>query len=85
MPNYLARMCAISLQSFAKGCIECSGANPLSAPGPRRFACPLRRLWDCTEASEKRRRFGAEECFFSGGAADRLASGQDGKKRPESG
>lgn len=34
MPNYLARMCAISLQSFAKGCIECSGAIPLSAPGP---------------------------------------------------
>ena len=34
MPSYLARMCAISLQLFAKGCIECSGAIPLSAPGP---------------------------------------------------
>ena len=34
MPNCMARMCAINLQLFAKGCIECSGAIPLSAPGP---------------------------------------------------
>ena len=64
----------------------------LFCPWPRRFACPLRGLWDCTEASKKRRRFGAEECFFSGGAADRRGGGQRsgpgprrGKKMGESG
>ena len=31
---------------------------------------------DCTKASEKRRRFGAEECFFSGVRGDRQGSGR---------
>ena len=34
MHNHLARMCEISVKLFAKGCIECSGVTPLSAPGP---------------------------------------------------
>ena len=34
MPNSLAKKCVISLQSFAKDCIECNGAISFSAPSP---------------------------------------------------
>lgn len=37
MPNVRAGKCAISLQSFAKGCIACKGGFPFSAPGPVDF------------------------------------------------
>lgn len=69
MPNYLARMCAISLQSFAKGCIECSGANPLSAPGP----VDLPALCAGSGIAQKRQKnaegLGRRSAFFLGCAA----------------
>ena len=49
----------------------------LFRPCLRKFACPLRWRCGCTKASEKRRRFGAEECFFYG------ARGGSARRRPE--
>lgn len=71
MPNYLARMCAISLQSFAKGCIECSGAIPLSAPGP----VDLPALCAGSGIAQKRQKnaegLGRRSAFFMACATDR--------------
>ena len=79
MPNHLARTCAINLQLFAKGCIECSGALPLSAPGP----VDLPALCAGSGIAQKRQKnaegLGRRSAFFLGGAADRRGSGQWGK------
>lgn len=76
MPNYLARMCAISLQLFAKGCIECSGAIPLSALAP----VDLSTLCAVPGIAQKRQKnaegLGRRSAFFLGCAADRRGSGR---------
>lgn len=72
----MARMCAISLQSFANGCIECSGAFLFFAPGPVDLPALCAGSGIAQKRQKNRRRFGAEECFFSGGAADRRGGGQ---------
>ena len=84
MPNYLARMCAISLQLFAKGCIECSGAIPLSAPGP----VDLPALCAGSGIAQKRQKnaegLGRRSAFFLGARLVGAVGGgrrQKGKRR----
>lgn len=80
MPNFLARMCAISLQLFAKGCIECSGAIPLSATGP----VDLPALCAGSGIAQKRQKnaegLGRRSAFFLGARLIRRGGGQDGHK-----
>lgn len=79
MPNYLARMCAISLQLFAKGCIECSGAIPLSALGPVDLPAPCAGSRIAQKRQKNAEGLGRRSAFFMGVAADRRGSGQGGK------
>ena len=85
MPNHLARTCAINLQLFAKGCIECSGALPLSAPGP----VDLPALCAGSGIAQKRQKnaegLGRRSAFFLGIAADRRGSGQRSVPEPRRG
>lgn len=65
----MARMCAISLQSFANGCIECNGEFPFPAPGP----VDLFALCAGSGIAQKRQKnaegLGRRSAFFLGGAA----------------
>ena len=76
MPNHLARMCAISLQLFAKGCIECSGVTPLSAPGP----VDLPALCAGSGIAQKRQKnaegLGRRSAFFLGARLIGAAAGR---------
>ena len=76
MPNSLAKKCVISLQSFAKDCIECNGAISFSAPSP----VDLPALCAGSGVAQKRQKnaegLGRRSAFFMGCAADRRGSGQ---------
>ena len=76
MPNCLAKKCAISLQSFANGCIACNGEFPFPAPGP----VDLPALCAVPGIAQKRQKnaegLGRRSAFFMGVGADRRGSGQ---------
>lgn len=85
-------MCAISLQSFANGCIACNREFPFPAPGP----VDLPALCAVSGIAQKRQKnaegLGRRSAFFLGCAADRRGGGQRsgpgprrGKKMGESG
>ena len=71
MPNSLAKKCAISLQSFANGCIACNGEFPFPAPGP----VDLPALCAVPGIAQKRQKnaegLGRRSAFFLGCAAER--------------
>ena len=66
MPNCLAKKCAISLQSFANGCIACNGEFPFPPPGP----VDLPTLCAVPEIAQKRQKnaegLGRRSAFFLG-------------------
>lgn len=70
MPNCLARMCAISLQLFAKDCMVCSCAFLFFAPGP----VDLFALCAGSGIAQKRQKnaegLGRRSAFFLGGVAE---------------
>ncbi len=84
MPNYLARMCATCLQLFAKGCIECSGAIPLSAPGPVDLPAPCAGSRIAQKRQKNAEGLGRRSAFLLGRAADRRGSGQGASQRIKS-
>ena len=76
MPNYLTRMCAISLQLFAKGCVACNGVIFFSAPAS------VYSLALCAGAgiAQKRQKnaegLGRRSAFFLGARLIRRGGGQ---------
>ena len=76
MPNCLAKKCAISLQSFANGCIACNGEFPFPPPGP----VDLPTLCAVPEIAQKRQKnaegLGRRSAFFLGARLIGAAAGR---------
>ena len=76
MPNSLAKKCVISLQSFAKDCIECNGAISFSAPSP----VDLPALCAGSGVAQKRQKnaegLGRRSAFFLGARLIGAATGR---------
>ena len=76
MPNYLTKICATSLQSFASGCIACKGGFPFSAPGPVDFLALCAGSGIAQKRQKNAEGLGRRSAFFLGRAADRRGSRQ---------
>ena len=70
MPNCLARMCAISLQLFAKDCMVCSCAFLFFAPGPVDLFALCADSGIAQQRQKNAEGLGRRSAFFLGCAAE---------------